>query len=113
MKQTPKLEELVQTEIKVLKQCKNENVIRFVDNFATEKTVFIAMEYCNGGDLEGYLEKKTRLTLDEATTFLKQIINGFKGLHEVKAMHRDFKLANVLLHEGVCKIADLGFAKQM
>jgi len=31
----------------------------------------------------------------------------------VKAMHRDFKLANVLLHQGVCKIADLGFAKQM
>lgn len=28
-------------------------------------------------------------------------------------MHRDFKAANVLLHEGICKIADLGFAKQV
>lgn len=28
-------------------------------------------------------------------------------------MHRDFKVANVLLHNSVCKIADLGFAKQM
>lgn len=27
-------------------------------------------------------------------------------------MHRDFKTANVLLHNGVCKIADLGFSKQ-
>lgn len=26
-------------------------------------------------------------------------------------MHRDFKAANVLLHNGVAKIADLGFAK--
>lgn len=34
-------------------------------------------------------------------------------MHEVNAMHRDFKVANVLLHQGVCKIADLGFAKQM
>ena len=34
-------------------------------------------------------------------------------MHEVKAMHRDFKLANLLLHQGVCKIADLGFAKQL
>lgn len=110
---TPKLEELVQTEMRVLKQCKNENVIRFIDNFTSEKSVFIVMEYCNGGDLEGYLEKKKRLTEDEATTFLKQIINGFKGLHEVNAMHRDFKVANVLLHQGICKIADLGFAKQM
>lgn len=71
------------------------------------------MEYCNGGDLEQYLQIKKRLTEDEATTFLKQIINGFKGLHEVNAMHRDFKAANVLLHEGICKIADLGFAKQL
>lgn len=28
-------------------------------------------------------------------------------------MHRDFKLPNLLLHDRVCKIADLGFAKQM
>jgi serine/threonine protein kinase len=71
------------------------------------------MEYCNGGDLENYLDKKKRLTEDEATVFLKQIINGFRGLHEVNAMHRDFKVANVLLHDGICKIADLGFAKQL
>ena len=36
-----------------------------------------------------------------------------QGLHEVGAMHRDFKTANVLLKNGICKIADLGFAKQM
>ena len=44
---------------------------------------------------------------------MKQILNGFKGLHEVKAMHRDFKLANLLVHNKVVKIADLGFAKQL
>lgn len=26
-------------------------------------------------------------------------------------MHRDFKSANILLHDGVCKIADLGSSK--
>ena len=28
-------------------------------------------------------------------------------------MHRDLKAANILLHDGVCKIADLGLAKQL
>lgn len=28
-------------------------------------------------------------------------------------MNRDLKSANILLHNGVCKIADLGFGKQM
>jgi serine/threonine protein kinase len=26
-------------------------------------------------------------------------------------MHRDFKVANILLHNGIAKIADLGFSK--
>ena len=73
----------------------------------------IVMELCNGGELQDYLNDKKRLSEEEATCFLKQIINGFKGLHEVRAMHRDFKAANVLLHNGVCKIADLGFSKQL
>lgn len=51
MKQTPKLDELVKTQIRVLKECHNENVIRFVDSFASDRTQFIAMEYCDGGDL--------------------------------------------------------------
>ena len=82
-----------------------------MDSFETDMYVCIVMELCNGGTLEDYLHEKARLTEDRAVRFLKQIINGFKGLHAVKAMHRDFKTANVLLHNGVCKIADLGFAR--
>lgn len=76
--QTPKLEELVKTEIQVLKSCSNENVIRFVDTFRNGTNLFIVTEFCNGGDLEHYLKKKKNLSEDEATTFLKQILNGFK-----------------------------------
>ena len=56
---------------------------------------------------------KKKLSETEALSFIRQILNGFRGLHEVNTMHRDFKLANVLLHNNVCKIADLGFAKQL
>ncbi len=62
--EVPKLAELVKTEIKVLKECKNENVIRYVDNFTSDKTIFIATEFCNGGDMEEYLGRKKTLTED-------------------------------------------------
>ena len=61
--------------------------------------------------MEDLLKKKKRFTEDEARIYLKQIINGFSGLHKIGAVHRDFKTANILLHNGVAKIADLGFTK--
>lgn len=58
MEETPKLRELVATEITVLQRCLNDNVIGYVDSFSNSKNVYIMMEYCNGGDMEKYLEKK-------------------------------------------------------
>lgn len=61
-KKSPKLMELVKTEIRVLKECKNENVVKYVDNFMTERSIIIVMEYCEGGELQTYLQNKVRLT---------------------------------------------------
>lgn len=63
--------------------------------------------------MEKYLDEKKYLPEDKAVMFLKQILNGFQGLHNLGVMHRDFKLANVLLNDEVCKIADLGYAKKL
>lgn len=66
MIETPKLKELVQTEITVLKKVQSDNVIRYIDSFSTSKEVFIFTEYCNGKDMEEYLKVKKRLSEDEA-----------------------------------------------
>lgn len=69
------------------------------------------MEYCNEGDLAEYIRLKKMLSEDEAVEFLVQILNAFKTLVKNKIMHRDFKLANILKHDGELKIADFGFSK--
>jgi serine/threonine-protein kinase ULK2 len=77
-----------------MKACRNNpNIIKFIDTFRTDRSVLIVMEYCDEGTLKDYVKKKIskRLTEDKATFFLKQIINGFKGLHEKRIIHRDFK----------------------
>jgi serine/threonine protein kinase len=79
MDDTPKLKELVQTEITVLQRCLNDNVIRYIDSFSNNRNVYILTEYCNGGDMEEYLKKKGgRLREDEAVEYLRQILNGFR-----------------------------------
>lgn len=38
-------------------------------------------------------------------------MNGFQELRKHNIMHRDFKLANIFVNNGVVKIGDFGFAK--
>ena len=42
---------------------------------------------------------------------LQQICNGFKVVHKNNVIHRDIKPANFLIHKGVIKISDFGFAR--
>lgn len=108
----PQLRHLIQSEVNILHQCSNENVVQLIDYIETNFSCYIVMEYCNEGDLRNYIKSKDHLSESEAVTFLKQLLNGFKGLHEVNAIHRDFKSANVLKKDGKLKIGDLGFGKQ-
>lgn len=70
---------------------------------------------CENGDLQQYLRKKTWLEEKEAVFFLKQIMNGFHELYTHKYMHRDMKLANLMLTDNYKRIVigDFGFAKKV
>lgn len=106
-----KFYELLENEIKVLRTCNNVNIIKLFDIKKTKNNIYLILEYCNEGDLMDFIKNKGRLVEEEAIEFFIQILNGFRTLTKSKIMHRDFKLANVLLHNGMIKIADFGFAK--
>lgn len=103
--------ELLENEIKVLKSCDNPNIMKLYDMKKTANNFYLITEYCNEGDLGDYLKQKKYLTEDEAVEYFLQIMNGFKTLVKNNIMHRDFKLANILKHNGTVKIADFGFSK--
>ena len=41
--------ELLETEIKVLKQCNNQNIIKLYDLKKTSNNFYLVLEYCNEG----------------------------------------------------------------
>ena len=41
---------------------------------------------------------------------LADVYNGLSYLTSKGIIHRDLKIANVFLHDGIAKIADFGFA---
>lgn len=74
------------------------------------------MEHCNEGSLDVYIRKRCSsrpysLAETEALQIFKQVIEGYKALHEKKIVHRDLKPANILIHNGVAKISDFGLGK--
>jgi serine/threonine-protein kinase ULK/ATG1 len=108
---TGKFSELLENEIKVLKSCNNPNIIKLYDLRKTSNNFYLIMEYCNEGDLSVYVKRTQTLSERESIGFLRQILNAFKTLVKNKILHRDFKLANILKHNGELKIADFGFSK--
>lgn len=106
-----KFYELLENEIKVQRSCNNANIIKLYDIKKTANNIYLILEFCNEGDLMKYIKEKSKQTEDEAIEFQIQIFSAFKTLNKAKIMHRDFKLANILKHNGSIKIADFGFAK--
>ena len=57
------------------------------------------MELCNGGDLENYVKQRGGyLEEQEARLILCQIVEGLAALKSKDVMHRDLKLANIMMH---------------
>ncbi|KAI4817027.1 hypothetical protein KUCAC02_009316 [Chaenocephalus aceratus] len=84
-------------EIKILKELKHENIVALLDFQETASSVYLVMEYCNGGDLADYLHSKGTLSEDTIRVFLQQIAGAMRVLQGKGIIHRDLKPQNILL----------------
>lgn len=90
---------------------KHPNLLHLYDIQETNSNFYVVTQFCDGGDMEDYVLARSGLEESEAVFYLKQVMSGFMELHSLKIMHRDFKLANIFLHQGSVVIGDFGFAK--
>ncbi|KAL6452360.1 ppk16 Serine/threonine-protein kinase ppk16 [Candida maltosa Xu316] len=98
-------------EIYYHKQLKHKNIVII----KTENHLWIALEYCQGGELYYYIYEKKRLELEECRNLFFQIVLGVKYVHSLNLSHRDLKLENILLADKkrtVVKLTDFGFIRE-
>lgn len=110
----PKLLELLKTEMSIMSSITHPNILHMYDFMETDTAYCLVLNYCNQGDYYQYLKSKglNKLSEPEAISFLKQIANGFKELRKHRILHRDFKPANIFLHNDSLIIGDFGFSKK-
>ena len=106
----------VKTEIDILKIAKHPNIIQLYDVFENEDTIYIIMEYCAGGDLFSYIEKRGfRLPETRAAEIIHKLCTSVYFLHQYGIVHRDLKPENILMMDDSetadIRLLDFGLGK--
>lgn len=105
-------------EVDMSRSVTHPNIVALLGSgISRERLLYIALEYVNGGDLDGLLSTYPgrRLPLFEAYFCMLQIAEGMQCVHDHGIVHRDIKPHNILLNRAggtlTAKVADLGLAK--
>eukprot|EP00397_Hematodinium_sp_SG-2012_P009249 GEMP01009326.1.p1 GENE.GEMP01009326.1~~GEMP01009326.1.p1 ORF type:complete len:869 (+),score=158.52 GEMP01009326.1:567-3173(+) len=92
------------SELEVLKTLDHANVVRVFECFETDESIAIIIDYAAGGDLKMYMQDHAEMTALGGTTIgfacnaLLQCMDALVYMHFTKKIvHRDLKLANILL----------------
>ena len=118
-REIPKLEEFTVNEINTLSMMEpNPHIVRYLDMLKTVNNFYFVYEFCNGGTLEKVLQTYRNspekvMPLTKSLLYFRDVLDAFKTLTKNSIMHRDLKPDNILLHNGVIKLADFGFCKSL
>ncbi|MBE6336469.1 MAG: hypothetical protein E7066_07340 [Lentimicrobiaceae bacterium] len=99
-------------EAKNLSKLKHENIIKVIEAFEENNTVYYSMEFIDGGSLDECISKKGCLTVDEALKYASEMASALSFMHSQNMLHLDLKPSNVMLRNGIAVLIDFGLSKQ-
>ncbi|XP_029959778.1 death-associated protein kinase 1 [Salarias fasciatus] len=108
----------IEREVGILREIQHPNIITLHEVFESKADVILILELVAGGELFDFLAEKESLTEEEATQFLKQILDGVFYLHSKQIAHFDLKPENIMLlsrsvpHPRI-KLIDFGLAHKI
>jgi len=97
---------------RIIASLQHPNIITIYDIGVADKSLFISMEYVQGGDLKRRMELP--VSADEALEYLAKIASALGEAHKHGIVHRDVKPANILFRDDSTPLlTDFGIAKQV
>lgn len=99
--------EEIEREVNILREIQHSNIITLHDIFENKTDVILILELVSGGELFDFLAEKESLTEEEATQFLKQILDGVQYLHSKHIAHFDLKVSSVCNKDCQCNDSEM------
>ncbi|GJE95269.1 cyclin-dependent kinase domain-containing protein [Phanerochaete sordida] len=102
-------------EISLLKELKDENVVRLLDIVHADQKLYLVFEFLDV-DLKRYMDMGNKagnpMSLDLVKKFTHQLTSGLLYCHSHRILHRDLKPQNLLIDRNDnLKLADFGLAR--
>jgi serine/threonine protein kinase len=112
VKSTKQLKSL-QNEISIQMSLSHPNIIQLFDHFEDTDNHYLILEYNPGCDLRTSIHREGRFSESSCKEILKQLVSAVNFLQASGIMHRDLKLANILLHKNRVQITDFGLSVKL
>ncbi|CAD8049302.1 unnamed protein product [Paramecium sonneborni] len=102
-------------EAEILKKLDHPNIVKILEIYQNSQQIFIVTELYTGGELFDAIAESQHFSEKEASTILKQVLQGLNYCHQHKIVHRDIKPENIVFESkdkrGTIKIIDFGTSR--
>jgi len=101
-------------EAHILAKLDHPNIVKVLEVFEENNTVYMVMEYIEGESLRDILEAKHILPVDKALKYTRQTGEALIHIHGKRILHLDVKPSNILISdaEKKAKLIDFGISKR-
>ncbi len=108
----PSFRQRFELEAHITARLAHPNIVPVLDYGVVGDGLYIAMRYLSGGSLHDRFVLEGAVSLQETGHYLEQLASALDYAHAQGVIHRDLKLANVLLDENHCPmLSDFGIAR--
>jgi len=110
--------DLIRTEIDLMKLFQHPNIVKLIDHFENAESIYIVMEYLEGGTLLDYMEDKNLILSEKIIAKILYCVGTvIKYLNSYGVIHRDLKPENIMLLDKsdnpLIKIIDFGLTRTL
>ena len=110
-----------QNEVKILERMNHPNIVKLIEHNVHSQSIQVMLEYVGCLNLYDYIESN-EITEKDLRNIFRGVCEAIRYLHSQKVCHRDLKLENIVLADGLesdnveskdVKLIDFGFAETL